>query len=230
MRRLQVTLRLPPRLRHPIQELIGPDAPVRRSRLLYGNLLDETATRFVFYVEGAIEPYRTVLAEADDVRSVDITPVNEHSFYSLVERELRDGDRYLRRSLEGSGAIIIPPLEYTGDGAIRMTVLGDPDDLRTTLADLPTDLDVELEGTGRTPAFHASVPVQLTDRQREAVEAAVECGYYAVPREGSLADVADALGCASSTASNHLRKAQARVMTAVVTPHPPVQPVDAKQG
>jgi predicted DNA binding protein len=52
----------------------------------------------------------------------------------------------------------------------------------------------------------------LTDRQREAVRAAVEAGYYAVPREASLADVAEAIGCAESTASEHLRRAEAAVM------------------
>ena len=56
----------------------------------------------------------------------------------------------------------------------------------------------------------------MTDRQLEAVATAVEIGYYAVPREAGLADVAAALGCAESTASNLLRKAEASVMGRLV--------------
>jgi hypothetical protein len=54
------------------------------------------------------------------------------------------------------------------------------------------------------------------DRQREAITAASEVGYYDVPRTGSVAEVADRLGCAKSTASNHLRKAEARLVGEVV--------------
>jgi predicted DNA binding protein len=55
-------------------------------------------------------------------------------------------------------------------------------------------------------------PAALTDRQRAALDAAVEVGYYEVPREGSVADVAAALDCAHSTAGELLRKAEAAVV------------------
>ncbi|WP_370628387.1 helix-turn-helix domain-containing protein [Halorientalis salina] len=57
----------------------------------------------------------------------------------------------------------------------------------------------------------------LTDRQQEAVRAAIDHGYYEVPRSGSVEDVAAALDCAPSTASNHLRKAEARLAEAVAS-------------
>lgn len=46
----------------------------------------------------------------------------------------------------------------------------------------------------------------------DRLRAALEAGYYAVPREASRADVAAALGCAPSTASEHLRKAERRLV------------------
>jgi predicted DNA binding protein len=42
---------------------------------------------------------------------------------------------------------------------------------------------------------------------------AFEAGYYDVPREASRDDVARCLGCAPSTASEHLRKAERRVVS-----------------
>jgi len=59
---------------------------------------------------------------------------------------------------------------------------------------------------------------------------AVEPGYYAVPRRASLADVADTLGCAGSTASNHLRKAETRVMRRLVGRDTPEPGPSAAQG
>ncbi|WP_425603073.1 helix-turn-helix domain-containing protein [Halosolutus gelatinilyticus] len=44
---------------------------------------------------------------------------------------------------------------------------------------------------------------------------AVETGYYRSPRETSLEDVVDAVGIAPSTASEHLRKIESRVFSAL---------------
>lgn len=216
MRRLQLILKLPPRLQHPIQAHIGDGEAIHRTRLLYGNLLDDRATRFVFYVEGDRDLYTSVLDGLADIQTYEITPVEGGGFYSLVEREFRAGDRRLRTLLEGAGAVIVPPVEYTSDGSIRTTILGDPESLRSTFAELPSDVDVQLERASRRMGIDSSVTSILTDRQREAVAAAVDVGYYEVPREGRLQEVAQALDCASSTASNHLRKAEARIMSQVI--------------
>lgn len=51
----------------------------------------------------------------------------------------------------------------------------------------------------------------LTDRQRTALEVAVYSGYFEWPREMSGEEVADSLGIAPPTFSQHLRKAQGKV-------------------
>lgn len=53
----------------------------------------------------------------------------------------------------------------------------------------------------------------LTDRQRELLERALQEGYFEVPRECTLGDVADTVGVDTSTASGVLRRAQARLVT-----------------
>lgn len=52
----------------------------------------------------------------------------------------------------------------------------------------------------------------LTDRQREALARALQEGYFEVPRDCTLADVADALGVDTSSASGLVRRAQARLV------------------
>lgn len=212
MRRLELTLDVPESMRHPMQEFISESDDIESSRLVSGNVLDDGTARFVFYVEGDRTAYRAGIESVDDIKSYEITPDGTASFYSMVVRERREGDRQLREILEGMGAVIISPVTFTSQGTVRAVILGDPDVLRATLNDVPGDVTVRIdrfEGFCPPGSIRAA---NITDRQREAVEIAVDAGYYDVPREGSLADVADGLGCTSSTASNHLRKAESKVM------------------
>lgn len=54
----------------------------------------------------------------------------------------------------------------------------------------------------------------LTGRQREVVEAAIEAGYYDVPRECTLTELAADIGVDKSVASRLLHRAESRVMQA----------------
>lgn len=52
----------------------------------------------------------------------------------------------------------------------------------------------------------------LTDRQREFVRAAVERGYYEVPRETTLTELAAAMGVGKASASDTLARAERRIV------------------
>lgn len=54
----------------------------------------------------------------------------------------------------------------------------------------------------------------LTDRQREVLTAAVQRGYFSVPRNCTLSDLAVQFGADESTLSGVLRRGQDRVLTA----------------
>ncbi|WP_255152618.1 helix-turn-helix domain-containing protein [Halorarius halobius] len=51
-------------------------------------------------------------------------------------------------------------------------------------------------------------------RQREALQVAVALGYYDTPREATHADIAEELGCAPNTASDHLQNGEAKLVRA----------------
>lgn len=67
--------------------------------------------------------------------------------------------------------------------------------------------EVELVESERAPPAGL-----LTDRQREVVEAALAAGYYDVPRESSLTELADDLGIDKSVVSRILQRAESRIM------------------
>ncbi|WP_048198673.1 helix-turn-helix domain-containing protein [Methanocella arvoryzae] len=58
----------------------------------------------------------------------------------------------------------------------------------------------------------------LTERQTSALTAAVEMGYFDSPRRASIEDVAARLGISASTAVEHLRKAEKKVLEKYVHP------------
>jgi predicted DNA binding protein len=58
----------------------------------------------------------------------------------------------------------------------------------------------------------------LTDRQAAALSAAVEMGYFDTPRKASVEDVAGKLGVSPSTAVEHLRKAEKKVLESYLHP------------
>ncbi|WP_256390927.1 helix-turn-helix domain-containing protein [Natronoarchaeum rubrum] len=60
----------------------------------------------------------------------------------------------------------------------------------------------------------------LTDRQRELLVEAVERGYYDTPRRCSVTDLAEAVGCAKSTCSETLHRAEERVVKRFVSDLP----------
>ncbi|MCT9095648.1 helix-turn-helix domain-containing protein [Haloarchaeobius sp. HME9146] len=63
----------------------------------------------------------------------------------------------------------------------------------------------------RSREKEADLP-ELTPAQREALEASVKAGYYEVPRQSTLEDVADELGVSSQATSERLRRGMRTVL------------------
>lgn len=64
-------------------------------------------------------------------------------------------------------------------------------------------------------AAGAAAAENLTDRQREVLQAAYLAGYYAWPRDTTAEELADSLDIASPTLHQHLRRAERNVLSAM---------------
>lgn len=213
MRRLKLTLGIPEELRHPMQHHLEREETADRHRLLFANAFGEETLQLLFQVEGGDPALQSAaMDEIEAVHSYDIAPIDESTFYVLVEEDRPAVIEYFEDLLRTIGVIPIPPVDILPGGTVTVTLVGDHEELRTLVQSLPDSLTVDIE---RLDAYERPMSIghgSLTSRQREAVVAAKDVGYYAVPREGGVTDVADRLGCAPSTASNHLRKAEVAVM------------------
>jgi hypothetical protein len=113
--------------------------------------------------------------------------------------------------------------EVTGeDGSVRFSIeVASNADLRSLVDHVDgrfpdTSVVSKRERTAVTDRDRATtdvLPSGLTDRQREALEAAYRAGYFDWPRETTAEEVAETLDIAASTLTAHLRKAEATLLT-----------------
>ncbi|WP_049925252.1 helix-turn-helix domain-containing protein [Halopiger goleimassiliensis] len=140
----------------------------------------------------------------------------------LKRRHSTSIDRYL----EAHNCLLLPPLRYE-DGAKHCRVLAlDSASLTDLYADLVDDgfeIDVRTKREITSPSRSSplltldDVLPTLTDRQREVLAFAVERGYYEIPRATTTAALAEELDVSRRTVEDHLRRAERKLLTSLVS-------------
>ncbi|ELY94000.1 bacterio-opsin activator HTH domain-containing protein [Natrialba hulunbeirensis JCM 10989] len=218
MKHLDVRLSQPDWMLHPMQRFIRETDVVRYEELLTWNVVgrEDGLEYELFYAEADRGPYEARIETVDSVRWYDLTPIDDETFYVYICQETRPEDIRWREAFAALDLVVVPPIVYDSAADFYMTIVGAGDDLQALLEGLPDEISVDVRAIGEYDRRYVPLSGDLTDRQFEALEAAVEIGYFEVPREAGVDEVADELGCASSTASRLLQKAQARVMQRLV--------------
>lgn len=225
VRYLDATFRQPDWMLHPMQELIREGDVVLHDELRTWNFDTGRDVEYaLFYLEVTDrERYVEELEAVESVREFTITTVESEadvqSFYAYVCQEPREEDLLFRRAFTALNLVVVPPIRYDDEAAMRVTIVGAGEDLQALLENLPDEIETTVHEIGSYDRRRESLANAVTDRQYEAIRAAVACGYYEVPRTGSLEDVAETLECATSTASDHLRKAESAIMRRLVDRH-----------
>ena len=213
MKSLRLVLRYAPAAQHPMHRFMTEHDAIEREWLVAWNLsVEDDITYALFYVVGEPGPYEKAIAAVETNAGYDLTPVHDGGFYAYVRERDTERFRRFRAAFEQPSVMVVPPLSYRPHGVLTFDVVGEPTALEAVLDELPEGITAEVREVGEYDARPGALAADLTARQREALVAAREVGYYEVPREGSVADVADVLDCAPSTASNPLQKAEARLI------------------
>ncbi|SNR37196.1 helix-turn-helix domain-containing protein [Halorubrum vacuolatum] len=122
------------------------------------------------------------------------------------------------------GCLLLPPLRYVGGERVCRVLSLSGDALSAVYRDLLADdhsvtVDskrrIDAVATGGPTLDPAGIVPDLTVRQREALLAAVEGGYYRIPREITTAEIGAALGVERRTAEDHLRRAERKVIETI---------------
>jgi predicted DNA binding protein len=190
------------------------DAPeVTEARAVDWNRGDAEISTHLYAVDGDVGPFEELAAETRGVESVTVSPTDGATSYVILE--LRDAAVPIfggaAKAIDRGGLVVRRPLVYR-DGQIEGHIVGDPAVLQATIDETPPTVTVQIDAISQFPSAEIHPATELSDRQREALEVALELGYYDTPREATHEDVAGELGCAPNTASQHLQKGEAKLV------------------
>ena len=218
MKYVSLALTQPPEERNPMHSFVVETEGFEVSRLLEMNFLADGTQTSLFHVVGwPIEPYERALEATDAIHEYAISERPDETFYLYVHSGSSEQEIRLVEAAQREGLVGITPVEFRADGTIGFTVVGPGSVVDQALAEIPDPIGVDVESVGEYDARYSTSSGDLTERQFEAVDAAVTVGYYEEPRAGSVADVAAELDCAPGTAGELLRRAEARIMGDLVS-------------
>ncbi|WP_459192049.1 helix-turn-helix domain-containing protein [Halosimplex sp. J119] len=207
MRRVQFSVTYPDRLVHPLHRQIVEGTSLSRAELLMWSPTEDATTLVRF--DGPREAAERAIERIDSLQ-VSHFVADGSGTYAFLRQDDYEFASALLETIEGSRVIFFPPVVFLDTGAIRFEAAGATESLSAfhdSLSELGNLAVERVQDFERTRS-----PSRLTDRQEAALEAAVSAGYYDVPREGTVADVATILECSTSTAGELLRKAEAAVI------------------
>ncbi len=168
------------------------------------------------YVEGDIDRFQRALAEISVVREYELTRVSDRSCYAYVRDATTPQLAELLETIERSPVVVVSPIEYGPDSGPICSMYGPSEAIQWLIEQLPAPIEPTVDQIGGMASIPGLLESVLSDRQREAVEAALNVGYYEIPREASQEDVAERIGCSPSTAAEHLQKAETTLLKTIL--------------
>jgi predicted DNA binding protein len=197
---------------HPVDRSLAADPSVRRESIEQVNLLDDGTAVMLYALRGDMDRAADLIAGHEDIIDYEVSGDGEGLAYVHFHPNPRT--RTLLDIVQQNEIILKTPVECIDDGGIRFTVLGDGGVIQRAIGDIPPELTLSLERMGD---YHPDELFStLTERQQEILEAAVELGYYEVPRRTTHEAIAETVGLSAGTVGEHLRKVEGRVLSALV--------------
>lgn len=207
MKRAQCTVTYPPELRHPLHEHVVTAGALTRAALLTWSPTPDATS--LLWCDGDRSSTAAAVAAIDSVVASEFVE-GEDGTFAFVHQERYEFADVLLETIADVDVVFVPPVEFEATGDVRFDAVGERAGLGRLLDRLS---DLGSVTVDRVRPFPRNRPeTLLTDRQQAALEAAIDVGYYEVPRDGSVEDVAGRLDCSASTAGELVRKAEAAVV------------------
>ena len=221
MRFVEATVNPDPSAQSPLNRHLSSAGVAVREELFSWRMSEQYVLNQLLFVIGNRDAYETALEAVPEIVGYDLYETDADRFYAYVKEERTRETISWWAAFLSHDFIHVPPIVLEDD-VVRMTLVGTFDDLREVVDDLSAAVTIEIDEIGDYRGPESRITERLTARQYRALRTALERGYYEVPREGSLADVAAELDCTESTASDVLRRAEREVLRAVVSSSTPI--------
>lgn len=216
MKRLRVTTTLDDRLLPPLYSTVADDPGITELRAIDWNLAAADAGTLLYEIDGDSGVFRKGASETDGIDEIDVIECGDGPSYALLSARpaaIPFFSTFMTLTAR-AGLVVRKPLVYR-DYRSSGRVVGEPEPLQRAIDETPAGVDVRVEQIGNYPS-EADTQNRLTDRQRAAVETALELGYYDQPRQATHEDIANELDCAPNTATMHLQKGEAKIIESIV--------------
>jgi predicted DNA binding protein len=207
MKRIQFSATYPSAATHPLHRRIVDGSPVGRAELLMWSPTAEATT--LFWFDGDRDAARTVIDGIDSLLVSNIVEDVEGT-YAFLQQDAYEFPTAVLDTIANARVIFLPPVVFRDTGAVEFEAVGEAAALSAFYDELSELAEVTIRQVHEFERERS--PSRLTDRQRAALDAAMAVGYYEVPREGTVSDVARVLDCSTSTAGELLRKAEAAAL------------------
>lgn len=201
---------------HPLAKQLMDEPSITREAIRNVELLTDGTVLLLAEGSGDQTQYEEIMERSEFV--IDYLVSGGDRWLAVSQFKPTDTTCRMLERQRDSDLIIETPIHFNADGSFRVTYLGSDEAFRELVQEDREELPItfEVAETGEYDPDEAAFTRLLTTRQQEVVETAVEMGYYSVPRESTLDDVAAVVGIASTTAGDHLRKVEERVFESLV--------------
>lgn len=200
-----------------VEQRLADEPSLRREAMHHIRMLGDGTGVLLCELSGDRDIAAAVFEGHPDVIAHSVSAVGDRLF-AHVHQEFPGEVGRLLEIPQRHELVVDTPIEYGEAGSFEVTVVGEQAVIQEAFSDVPDGVALEVEAVGDYRPGSERLFAKLTDRQQEAVRAALELGYFDEPRRATHEDVAAVLGCRPETAGEHLRKAQATLVSAVVPP------------
>lgn len=207
MQRVAFRAQYPDEMLHPFHRRITTTDGVGRAKLLMWGPMSTVST--LTWFDASSDVVADVFEVVESTTATELVP-GDGGTYAFVHQAAYEFPDVLLELVAESRVVYLPPISFFEDGRVAFEVAGQSDYLAAFHERLADFADVTIEHVREFDRWGS--PATLTDRQAAALDAAVDLGYYDVPRSGGVTDVAERLDCSSSTAGELLRRAEASVI------------------
>lgn len=217
MKRVRITIAPPEQYLPPLYRKLTVDAKdLSRVEIVNWNVANPPAS-FLLRLEGDYESLASAITGRDDVRDSAVITIDETAAYCFLAGDGVTAARELFEHFTRAELLTVPPVRCHADGSSTFGLIGTDESITLAVEEIPSEVKTTIEAVGTGPLDRTDIRTALTPRQREAVRAAIRLGYYETPRRASIDQIAIELDVSPATASEHLRKAECRLLTAVFT-------------
>jgi predicted DNA binding protein len=209
MKRITCTVSYPSTLQHPLHAHVMGDGPLSRAVLLLWSPTADATT--LLWCDGDRAATAAAVDAVDSVVARSFVTGDDGTYVFLRQDTYEFADALLE-TIAAVDVVFVPPVVFVETGDVRFEAVGDSEGL-SRLCDRLGELGAVTIEQVRDFRYRQSQSL-LPARQRAALDAAVDVGYYEIPRTGAIEDLATELDCATSTAGELLRKAESAVVRA----------------